>query len=223
MIGVSKKIIVSITGKDENACIQKICEAKKLGITEVGLFLELLNKNQRQAVYDKLLGSGIKKIPLVHIRHGMTENELSFLKEKFETNYFTIHEINFQRDDVLNWRSFKKNLFLEMNFDNIVSKKVKVENIGGFCVDLAHFKVAMEKLNKDFDYVYAKKDMPKYFACNHLNGWNVEKNIDMHTINDLNNFDYLKTLPDFLFGKCIALEVFNSLNEQLEFKQYLEI
>ena len=222
MIDISKNIIVSITGKDANACIRKIYEAKELGITEVGLFLELLGEKERQDVYDKLLEKSIKRIPLVHIRHDMTEKELIFLKENFKTKYFTIHEINFQRDDVLRWKSFEKNLFLEMNFDNFVSKKVNVENIGGFCVDLAHFKVAMEKLNKDFDYVYTKKDIPKYFACNHLNGWDIERNIDMHTINSSSNFDYLKTMPDFLFGKCIALEVFNSLKEQLEFKQYLE-
>ena len=49
-----------------------------------------------------------------------------------------------------------------MNFDNFVSKKVKVEKIGGFCVDLAHFKVAMEKLSKDFEYVFKKRKVKKY-------------------------------------------------------------
>jgi len=86
---------------------------------------------------------------------------------------------------------------------------------------LAHFKVGMEMLNKDFNYVYIKRNMPKYFDCNHLNGWNPEINCDMHTIHSLENFDYLKTMPDFVFGKCIALEVFNPIKEQLEFKSYL--
>lgn len=219
---VSKNILISITGRDANDCIDKISEINSLGIAEAGLFLELLDKEQRQLVYNNLLESGITRIPLVHIRHDMTEEELKFLKDKFQSKYFTIHEINFQRNDILKWKSFEKSLFLEMNFDNFVSKKVTVESIGGFCVDLAHFKVGMEMLNKDFDYVYTRKDMPKYFACNHLNGWDSEKNVDIHTIKSLNDFDYLKTMPDFLFGKCIALEVFNSIEEQLEFKQYLE-
>ncbi len=219
---VSKNILISITGRDANDCIDKISEINSLGIAEAGLFLELLDKEQRQLVYNNLLESGITRIPLVHIRHDMTEEELKFLKDKFQSKYFTIHEINFQRNDILKWKSFEKSLFLEMNFDNFVSKKVTVESIGGFCVDLAHFKVGMEMLNKDFDYVYTRKDMPKYFACNHLNGWDSEKNVDIHTIKSLNDFDYLKTMPDFLFGKCIALEVFNSIEEQLKFKQYLE-
>jgi hypothetical protein len=107
-----------------------------------------------------------------------------------------------------------------MNFDNFVSKTVNVEKIGGFCVDLAHFKVGLEKLSKDFKYVFDRKDK-KLFACNHLNGWNQEKNIDMHTIYDLKDFDYLKTLPKFVFGKYIALETFNPIKQQLEFKKYL--
>jgi len=216
-----KTIIVSITGKDKNACIEKINEINNLGITEVGLFLEFLNKEQKEKVYAELLKSKIKSIPLVHIRHDMVKEELKFLKNKFKTKYFTLHEINFQQDDVLKWKGFYKNLTLEMNFDNFVSKKVQVEKIGGFCVDLAHFKVGMEMLNKDFDYVYIKKNFPEYFDCNHLNGWNPEINRDMHTIHSLENFDYLKTMPNFLFGKCIALEVFNSIKEQLEFKTYL--
>lgn len=216
-----KTILVSVTGKDEIACIEKINEINSLGIKEAGLFLEFLNKEQKQKVYAELSKSKIEKIPLVHIRHDMTKDELKFLKNKFATKYFTLHEINFQHDDILKWKGFYKNLTLEMNFDNFVSRKVKVEKIGGFCVDLAHFKVGMEMLNKDFNYVYIKKNMPKYFDCNHLNGWNPEINRDMHTINSLENFDYLKTMPNFLFGKCITLEVFNPIKKQLEFKDYL--
>ncbi|HQB84986.1 MAG TPA: hypothetical protein PLZ69_00930 [Candidatus Pacearchaeota archaeon] len=218
---LEKIILVSITGKDENACIEKINELNNLGIKEIGLFLTLLDKRQRKDVYSNLLQSKIKNIPLVHIRHDMTKDELILLKENFKTKYFTIHEINFLRNDVLKWIDFYENLTLEMNFDNFVSKKVKVEEIRGFCVDLAHFKVGMEMLNKDFDYVYNKKDVPKYFVCNHLNGWNPETNRDMHTVNSLEYFDYLKTMPVFLFGKCIAIELFNPIKEQLEFKKYL--
>jgi hypothetical protein len=220
-INFRKIILVGITGKDENDLIAKIKEADEMKIKEVSLFLEFLDKEQKQKVYAELLKSKIKSIPLVHIRDGMSKDELKFLKTKFKTKYFTIHEINFQNDDILKWKGFYKNLCLEMNFDNFVSRKVKVEKIDGFCVDLAHFKVAMEKLTKDFDYVYIRKNMPKYFDCNHLNGWNPETNCDMHTIHDLKNFDYLKTLPNFLFSKCIALETFNSVREQIEFKTYL--
>lgn len=220
-INLSKKILVGITGLKASDCLKKIKETNNFNIKEVSLFLELFEKPEREKIYAALLSSKIKNIPLIHIRHDMAIDELKFLKNNFKTKYFTIHEENFVDNDIKKWGEFYKKLALEMNFDNFVSKKVNVKKIGGFCVDLAHFKVGMEKLNKDFEYVFDRKKYEKYFDCNHLNGYDPETNCDMHTIHNLKNFDYLKTLPDFLFGKIIALEILNPIKQQLEFKKYL--
>lgn len=214
-------ILVSITGREEKEWQDKLKEIEDFKIRKIALFLEIFEKDQREKIYEALKESHIKSIPLVHIRHDMERSELEFLKKHYKTKYFTCHEENFVRDDTKQWKGFYKNIYLEMNFDNIVSKKVKVEKIGGFCIDLSHFKVALEKLTKDFEYVFERKDIHQYFKCNHINGWNSETNKDMHTILDVKNFDYLKTLPPFVFGETIALEVFNSIKEQLEFKKYL--
>ena len=187
-IDFSKRILVSITGKEEKDWRDKLDEINAFKIKEVSLFLELYDKDQREKIYKAILDSKIKSIPLVHIRHDMTKDELKFLKNKYQTRYFTLHEINFQQDDILKWKGFYKNLCLEMNFDNFVSKKVKVEKIDGFCVDLAHFKVGMEMLSKDFEYVFDRKEVKKYFDCNHLNGWDIKINRDMHTIHDFIKF-----------------------------------
>ena len=48
-----------------------------------------------------------------------------------------------------------------------------------------------------------------------------KKKKDIHNVRTLKDFEYLKTLPKFIFGKYIALEMFNSIKEQLEFKKYL--
>src|SRR3989344_5970368 len=227
---MQKNILVSITGSQEKNWQDKLQEITDFKIQEIALFLEIFEKEQREKIYQALLTSNVKSIPLVHIRHDMTKDELQFLKTTFKTKYFTCHEENFVHHDIEHWKGFYKNIYLEMNFDNVVSKKVKVKKIGGFCIDLAHFKVAMEKLSKDFKYVFDKKPFStaqgkrnkNLFICNHINGWNTEKNIDMHTIHNLKDFDYLKTLPKFVFGKIIALETFNSIKEQLDFKKYLE-
>ena len=217
---MTPNILVSITGSTEKQWQDKLKEVKKFNLQEIALFLELYHKQEKQKIYDALLKSKIKSIPLVHIRHDMKKDELEFLQKHFKTKYFTCHEENFAHHDVEHWKGFYKNIYLEMNFDNVVSKKVRVEKIGGFCIDLAHFKVAMEKLNKDFEYVFDHKDK-KLFLCNHLNGWDPEKNIDMHSIHNLKDFDYLKTLPKFVVGDTVALEMFNSIKEQLKFKKYL--
>ena len=214
-------ILISITGQTEQEWQDKLIEIEKGHVREVALFLEFYNKEQKQEIYDALLGSPIESIPLVHIRHDMVKEELEFLQKNFKTRYFTCHEENFVHHDVRHWRGFYPDIYLEMNFDNVVSKAVDVSRVGGFCVDLAHFKCGMETLSKDFEYIFKRKKIHRYFKCNHLNGWDSEKNEDMHTIHDLKDFDYLKTLPAFVFGLAIALETFNSIKEQLQFKKYL--
>lgn len=218
-LGFEKRILVGITGYREKDWKDKLEEIEKFKIKEAALFLEMFKKNQREKIYKALKKSGIKRIPLVHIRHDMDKNELDFLFNNFKTRYFTIHEDGFKH--LSRWKGYFKNLFLEMNTDNKVSKIVDVKKIGGFCVDFSHFKCAEEEMIKEFEYVFSKKNMKRYFKCNHLNGYDFKKNTDKHTVESLKDFDYLKSLPEFLFGKAIALETFNSIKEQLKFKKYL--
>jgi len=215
----SKRILFGITGHKDNHWKNKLKEIDKLRISTVALFLERLNESQRKRIYKALLTSKIKKIPLVHIRNDMKREELVFLVKKFGSSCLTIHEDSFK---VLNkWKGFYKQLFLEMNTDNFVSHSVKVRKIGGFCVDLAHFKREEEKWSKEFEYTIKRRKISRFFACNHLNGYSFERNMDLHTIKNLKDFDYLKTLPKFLFGNVIGLETENRISEQLEFKKYL--
>lgn len=149
----------------------------------------------------------------------MSKDELVFLAENFDSHYFTIHEDSFRF--MGKWKGFYKHLFLEMNANDCVPEYVDIGRIGGFCIDLSHFKKAGQNKTKEFEYVMARKDS-HLFACNHLNGYSYKDNIDMHFVKSLKDFDYLKTLPKFLFGRAIALETNNSISEQLEFKRYLE-
>ncbi|MGH7239504.1 MAG: hypothetical protein ACREHG_05495, partial [Candidatus Saccharimonadales bacterium] len=213
--------LVSITGRTPEEWRNKLQEIQERGIWETALFLEFYSPEEKQKIYESLKDSCVKSIPLVHLRHDMAADEIKFLKKTFSVKYFTCHEENFVNGDVAHWKEFFPDIYLEMNVDGIVSPRVDVDAIGGFCIDLAHFKIDLENLNKDFEYVFTRKEKP-IFLCNHLNGWNPETNMDMHTIHSLKNFDYLKTLPKFVFGNTIALEMFNSIAEQLEYKNYLE-
>ncbi len=215
----SKRILVGITGNKDIHWQSKLRGIEKYKITEVALFLECFNQTQRQRIYKALLDSNIKKIPLVHIKNDMTKEELEFLVKHFGLEYLTIHEDSF---NVLEkWKGYYKKLFLEMNVDNFVSKIVQIERIGGFCIDLSHFKIEEEKWSKEFEYIIQKRKKTILFACNHLNGYSYKKNTDLHTIKNLKDFDYLNTLPRFLFGNKIGLECNNSISEQLKFKKYL--
>ncbi len=215
----SKRILISITGYKNCHWQNKIEEINKRGISRVALFLERFTKTQREGIYKALLESEIKDIPLVHIRNDMKRDELEFLVKNFGSRYLTIHESSFNVME--KWRGFFKRLYLEMNTDDFVSRKVDVSRIGGFCVDLAHFKVEATKWTKEFAYIFERRAVSRYFACNHLSGYSFERNTDLHFAKKLKDFDYLKTLPEFLFGEIIAIEVDNSIKEQLKFKRYL--
>jgi len=216
----SKKIFVGITNNDDGSWRSKLEEIKKFELTEAALFLEqVATKEERKEVYAELEKAGIKRIPLVHIRNEMDKDELSYLCQRYDNPCLTIHESSFKYLD--KWRGFHKNLFLEMNKDNHVAGNIDVSKIGGFCVDLAHFKAGEEKWSKDFLYVLSQRKKDKYFVCNHLNGYSYDKNSDIHTIKSFREFDYLKTLPKFLFGDIIAIETYNSIEEQLKFKDYV--
>jgi hypothetical protein len=223
-IDLEKRLLLGITGKEENDWREKLIDINKLGLAEAALFLEWFDQVQRKKIYRALLDSSLENIPLCHIKNDMEIEELVFLETKFKTKYFTIHENSFSFLD--KWPGFEKKLYLEMNVDDSISNKVSVERIGGFCVDLAHFQIAAKNRIKEFEYVYYRKPADgeartKLFACNHLNGYDAKKNLDKHTIESVKDFDYLKKLPKFLFSKVIALETENSIEEQLEFKKYL--
>ena len=49
----------------------------------------------------------------------------------------------------------------------------------------------------------------------------IRKKRDLHFVNNLKEFDYLKELPRKIFSKVIALELENSIKEQLKFKDYI--
>ena len=215
----SDRIFVGITGKRPGDLKKKIKEINKLGITKAALFLEFLGSKQKEKIYDALRHSCIKEIPLVHIRHDMAKDELVFLSERFKTRYFNIHEGSFRI--LQKWKGFYSHLFLEMDTNNFVPSFVNVNKIGGFCVDLAHFKVDEEKWSKEFEYISKREDVDRYFVCNHLSGYSFKKNKDLHKVKSIKDFEYLNTLPKFLFGEVIAIEVMNSIKEQLELKKHI--
>lgn len=217
---LEKRILLSITGKTRKEFYDKMDEIAKLKLDNVALFVECYhNKKFRAKMYELLLQSSVRKIPLVHICDEVTVDELVFLEENFGTKYFTIHESHFK--NLKRWKGFYRKLFLEMNYNNYVSGKIDVSMVGGFCVDLSHFKSAEARGAKEFDYEIRRKSYSRYFKCNHLNGYSWKRKKDIHVIKNFKEFDYLKTLPTFIFGECIAIETFNSIKDQIRFKKYV--
>lgn len=213
------KLLVGLTGWKEEHWKQKIYEINKHNIKEIALFLEMFHEKQREKIYKALLKSKVKKIPLVHLRNDMRRKEIEFLHKKFGTKYFNIHESTFRNLD--KWKGIYKKLYLEMNSDNRISRKVDVTKIGGFCVDIAHFMMEKNSGSKEYYYILNDKKIKKYFKCNHISGYSYKKNRDVHTVKSIREFDYLKNAPRFVIGKVMGIEVFNSVEEQIRFRKYI--
>ena len=214
-----KKLIVSITGRKKKDWLDKLKEIDRYKIKEVALFMQLFPPSQKKGLLKALKNSSIKKIPLVHIREDTTKKEIDFLTKHFSSRYFTIHEYLFNR--LTNWRGDYQKLYLEMSTDDRVAPYVQVEKIGGFCIDLAHYKKQAVWQTKD--YVYIVEHLQNIdCSCNHLSGYSYKTNLDLHTVTSVRDFDYIYQLPHNLFGKVIALEIFNPIREQIKYQKLLK-
>ena len=214
----SKQIFLSITGINNLDWQEKLKDIDSLGIEEVAVFLTRFDKKERQHLYKFLLKSRIKKIPLVHLRDDTDYEDIEFFIKNFNTEYFNIHEDHFNLID--RWRGYFDKLYLELNIDNKIAKNIEIEKIGGFCVDLAHFKASIARGEEEAVKVFFEKDKVM-FGCNHLSGYDELNKSDVHFVTDLKQFDYLATLPKFVFSNIIAIEVDNGIKEQVEFKKYI--
>lgn len=211
-------VLLSVTGTESYDWAEKLKEINDYKIGEIAIFLESFDKKERDNFYRLLLKSTVKNVPFVHLRDDVTNDEIKFFIDRFQTKHFNIHEEHFQKLD--QWKGYWDKLYLEMNFDNELSKDVKVRRIGGFCIDLAHLKAAISRGTKEAAYFFAQKET-SMTACNHLNGYDPSAMKDIHYVKKLESFNYLTSLPKAAFGKIIALEVYNPIKEQIKFKEYV--
>jgi len=212
------EIFVSITGSKKEDWQYQLEEVNEYEIQKAAVFIEQFDKEQREPLYRALLNSSVKEVPLVHLRHDALVEELDFFVSNFSTDHFNIHESHF---DFLNkWEKYRNKLYLEMDTDSEVADNVKVGEIGGFCIDLAHFRKSVARGTEEAYYVYLRRKTIE-FECNHISGYLEKEDTDMHLVDKKERFDYLEELPDYLFGEVMAMEVNNSIREQLKFRSYI--
>jgi len=212
------RIFLSITGEGSFDWASKLKEINELKIDKVAVFLERFDKKERDNLYRLLLKSSVREVPFVHLRDDTTKEDIKFFAQNFNTKYFNIHEDHFKF--LNNWKGYWDRLYLELNYDGQIAKDVKVRQIGGFCVDFSHLKASIARGAEEAYYTFVRKNKIK-FSCSHLNGYDPVKMEDKHLITGLSDFKYLTTLPKYVFGDVIALEVDNSIREQIKFKKYL--
>jgi len=205
---------------------EKIKEVEKLGLKEVCFFPTCLDEKDRKKAYDLLKKTSVKEIPVVHIRGEMKPAELNYLVENYNTKAFALHT---QREYPLlyDFSKYKKKFFIE-NVFHLFNEK-ELDHFGGMCLDLSHLENDRILHKEKFENV--KQTLKKYkIGCNHIsaikrvthrNERDHKPHFDSHYFKDLSEFDYLKKYPKNYFSNLIAIELENSIKEQLAVKEYI--
>ncbi|RJR26069.1 hypothetical protein C4578_00010 [Candidatus Microgenomates bacterium] len=204
----------------------KLTEAGKIGLEEVCFFATGLLAEARKEFYGLLGKSSIKKIPFVHLRSDMELWELDFLTEKFGTEVFNCHspkEYPLQHD----LSKYKNRIFVENTVP--VLTKEDLEGYAGICLDIAHLEndrlLRKEKYEKNLEMMKSHK-----IGCCHISGLGKNKQYDpvlkveyydLHFISRYSELDYLKNYCEYI-PEITAIELENSLEEQLKAKVYIE-
>lgn len=230
---MKRKILVSVTTLTPGLWEKKIKEIDRLKIKEIALFLTVTNYRERQLIYRQLEKTSLKQIPFVHLRSDMKTSEIEYLITRFKTKAFNVHPtaegINFIKKN----KKYSKIIFIE----NILLDEYFLQGLkkaGGICLDVSHWEDYgfKQKLSSFRDF---KKYLNKYkIGCCHISGMKNKafyfyieetgkkvKNYSSHKLADIKELDYIKKYKKYLRG-YIAIELENSLVEQLEIKKYLE-
>lgn len=221
----NRKIFPTITTISKSNWREKIEEVKELKLKEICFFLTCLEKKERKEFYKLVKETKIKEVPLSHLRTDMELWELDYLVENYRTQVFTIH-CQSERPLIYNYSKYKNAIFIENVYHPYNEREIK--NFGGICLDLAHLENDRILAKEKFEH--NAKIIEKYpIGCNHIS---VVKKIthidatgktryDHHFLENLSELNYLKKYPSAYFSPIIAIELENSIKEQLKAKNYI--
>lgn len=223
-----RKILPSITttlGSDWKAQLK---EVKELKLKEIAIFPTCLKEKERKKFYSLIEKTGIKSIPFCHLRSDMKIKELDYLINKFHTKAFSLHSL-VEFPLLYNYSKYKNIIYIENVFSPLNEEEIK--SFGGISLDISHLEndrlLHKEKFKKDL------KILEKHpIGCNHisavkkvlsLEGKGKEKSLryTSHRLESFSDLDYLKRYPKNYFSDIIAIELENSIKEQLLAKEYI--
>jgi len=204
---------------------EKISEAKKLGLTEAALFVTAIGPEERQELYAKLKETKIKSIPFVHLRSDMGLEEIGYLIGQYGVKAMNIHS---KKEFPLKYdlSSLKDMIYME---NTVFPFDDEIGDWAGICLDVSHHED--RRLRHDPFYDEFQKLLDKTLVgAWHLNSIKPEKvfdpddgsrHYDCHSFEKLNEFDYSVRYKKYLPFHYIALELENTLSDQLKAQEYV--
>lgn len=220
-----RRILISVTTTRNSDWRAKIKEINKFKLKEAAIFPTCLNKKERKELYGLLEKSTLKTIPFVHIRSDMELEELDYLIKKFRTKAFNMHT-NSEFPFRYNYLKYKRMIFIENVFNPLNGKEIK--KFGGICLDTAHLED--DRLQCPEQYEHNIRMIEKYkVGCNHISCAQKVLHLDevgclgydTHFLRKFSQLNYLKNFPKKCFSPIIAIELENTIEKQLEARDYL--
>ncbi|MFC1625248.1 hypothetical protein ACFL15_02655 [Patescibacteria group bacterium] len=222
-----REILVSITTLGGN-WEEKVDEIKNLGLEKVALFLtglEYRNINKKD-LFKKIEDTKVKEIPFVHITNFTKPEDLDYLINRFKTKAFNIHsEDKYPLKHDLS--RYKHMIYIE-NVFRYTPKEQEIKNFAGTCIDLTHLEISKKRYPKIYEKTIDVLDKFNC-GCNHISSYKKVSVEDAryikkssHFFTKLSQFNYLKSYPARYFSKIIALELENSIKDQLKAKEYIK-
>lgn len=220
-----RKILVSITTTNNSDWKEKIREINELKLKEVALFPTCLDRKQREKLYQLLEKSEVKNIPLLHLRHDMELKEIKYFVKKYNTKAFTLHTQS-EFPLIYDYSKYNRFIFIENIYRPLNPEEIK--QFGGICLDMSHLE--NDRILEKEKFKHNIKMLEKYpIGCNHIS---CVKNFshkdikgdlryDFHILENLSELDYLKKYPKNYFSSIIAIELENSIKEQLKIRDYI--
>ncbi len=220
-----RKILPSITTTRNSNWQEKIKEINKFGLKEAALFPTCLDHKERQKLYKLIENSAIKTIPLVHIKNDMPPEELDYLIKKFQVKVFNTHpqsEFPFR----YNYLKHQKMIFIENVYSPLNEKEIR--NFGGICLDISHLE--NDRVREPEKFKHNIKVIERCsVSCNHISCFKKTSHCDeeghlrydVHLMRDFSQLGYLRNYPKKYFSSIVAIELENTIEKQLEVRDYL--
>ena len=223
----SMQILPTITSiTPSGAWRDKVKEVKRLKLKDVALFPTCLEPDERKELYQLLKETNVKSIPFVHLRNDMAIEELDYLVQNYQTKIFNTHtqrEFPFLYD----YAKYKNVIYIENVYEPLDEEEIK--EFAGVCLDISHLET--DRILNLAQYEHNIKIIDKYgCGCSHLSALKKEpfrdiKNVlryDSHHLENLSELDYLKRYPLKYFSHLVAVELENTIEEQLKVIKYLK-
>jgi sugar phosphate isomerase/epimerase len=228
-----KKILlgVSTVGVRKNRLEESLAEVVELGLTEIGVFMTGVAVPEREEAYRlirRFLVGHTVRVPFVHARTDMKEEEYRFFEDELGTEWFNIHPL---REWPLHY-TYSKRLNGKILIENIEGGLTDedLEGFGGICLDLSHLENYKYRLQTN---VYRSIDtvlrshpiranhISAVYDTSHYDEYTKAQDFAVHFAEDLSNLDYVKRFPAEYFAPLVVLELQNSLIEQLALARHL--